>query len=46
MLARLVHRGARNRSDQLYGLLVLELWHQQHKIEGLTVSGLEVARIA
>ncbi len=46
MLARLVHRGARNLSDQLYALLALELWLQQHKIEGSTVSGPEVSRIA
>ena len=24
--------GARNFSDQIYALLVLELWHQQHKV--------------
>ncbi len=46
MLARLVHRGARKLSDQLYALLALELWLQQHKIEGSTVSGPEVSRIA
>ena len=38
--------GARNLSDQIYALLVLELWYQQHKIEGSTICGLEVARIA
>ncbi len=46
MLARLVHRGTRNLSDQLYALLVLELWYQQHKNEGSTVSGPEVSRIS
>ncbi len=46
MLARLVHRGARNVSDQLYALMVLKLRHQQHKIEGSTVSGPEVSKIS
>lgn len=46
MVARLVHCGARNLSDRLYALLVLELWLQQHKIEGSTVSGPEGSRIA
>ncbi len=45
-LIRTHESGARNLSDQIYALLVLELWYQQHKIEGSTVCELEVSRIA
>ncbi len=32
-------RGSRNFSDQIYALLILELWHRQHAATGHTIEG-------